>query len=342
MTDCSNTTNGISRLLPRSVFCQGSGGPGRNLVTAIASATRRRLAVSAVACLVMNGTANAEQNLPVIAKLPSELMVAAKAYPWSAVGKLNNGAFGACTAVLISRSYALTAAHCLFFRALRRYLPSESLHFILGYEGEYFADHLRVLAYYVPRSYDPLKPFESLASDWALMLVSGARNAPARPLAIASEVRPAPETSLMSAGYSGRRPHRMTGDQGCRFVGRSSDNGLLFDNCYAPEGFSGGPLLVENADKQSYSVAGIHVGNQAWEGHSVAIAVSAEVIWREIRPCVENNDCHFQHVASGRDPSAAEILSGLPNLGLKTTADPLAEQSCDENIVECGTARAGR
>ena len=268
-------------------------------------------------------------------------MVAAKDYPWSAIGKLNNGAFGACTAVLISQNYALTAAHCLYFRTLRRFLPSESLHFILGYEGEHFADHLRVLAYYVPRSYNPLKPFETLASDWALMLVSSDRRMPTRPLAIAPDVRAAPEISLMSAGYSGRRPHRMTGDQGCQFVSRSSDNGLLFDNCYAPEGFSGGPLLVANADKQSYSVAGIHVGNQAWQGRPVAIAVSAEAIWREIRPCVEDHDCHFQHVASGRDPSAADILSGLPNLGLKTIRDPLADASCGQDVPECGSLLAG-
>jgi len=146
---------------------------------------------------------------------------------------------------------------------------------------------------------------------------------------------------MMSAGYAGKRPHRMTGDQACRFVGRSSDDGLLFDTCYAPEGFSGGPLLVEGADKQSYAIAGIHVGNQAWEGRSVAIAVSAETIWREIRPCVEQQDCHFQHVASGRDASAAEILSGLPNLGLKTVVDPLAEPSCGKEVPECGNLLAG-
>lgn len=308
---------------------------------AIGRATSRRIAAVAVAGLFLIGSAPGEQNPPAVAKPPSELMVAAKDYPWSAIGKLNNGAFGACTAVLISQNYALTAAHCLYFRTLRRFLPSESLHFILGYEGEHFADHLRVLAYYVPRSYNPLKPFETLASDWALMLVSSDRRMPTRPLAIAPDVRAAPEISLMSAGYSGRRPHRMTGDQGCQFVSRSSDNGLLFDNCYAPEGFSGGPLLVANADKQSYSVAGIHVGNQAWQGRPVAIAVSAEAIWREIRPCVEDHDCHFQHVASGRDPSAADILSGLPNLGLKTIRDPLADASCGQDVPECGSLLAG-
>jgi protease YdgD len=299
----------------------------------------RGIFVAISAGILTAGTAaDAEQNRPSVSQ---ELMVPAKDYPWSAIGKLNNGAFGACTAVLISQNYALTAAHCLFFRALRRFLPSESLHFILGYESERFADHLRVLAYYVPRSYDPLKPFETLASDWALMLVSSDRRAITRPLAIAQQISPTPEISLMTAGYSGRRPHRMTADQGCQFVGRSGDNGLLFDNCYAPEGFSGGPLLVENADKQSYSVAGIHVANQAWHGRAVAIAISAEVIWREIRPCVEDHDCHFQHLVNGRDPSAGEILSGLPNLGLKRIADPLAKPVCENEASDCGKALAG-
>jgi len=31
-----------------------------------------------------------------------ENVIAADGHPWSAIGKLNNGAFGSCTAVLIS------------------------------------------------------------------------------------------------------------------------------------------------------------------------------------------------------------------------------------------------
>ena len=294
--------------------------------------------------LLITGTAFADdQNQSNTSQTPSgDLVVPVKKYPWSAIGKLNNGVFGSCTGVLISQNYALTAAHCLFYRTVNRFLPSASLHFILGYESERFADHLRVLAYYVPRSYDPLKPFETIANDWALLLVSSEQRSAVRPLAIAQNINPSSGLGVMTAGFSGLTPHRMTADQRCRFVGRSGDSGLLFDNCHAPQGFSGGPVLIENPDKQSYSVAGIHVGNQAWQGRPVAIAISAETIWREIKPCVVDQECHFEHQASGREPSAAEILSGLPNLGVKPRIGSLPESPCNNSDPVCGKATADR
>ena len=82
-----------------------------------------------------------------------------------------------------------------------------------------------------------------------------------------------------------------------------------------PDGFSGGPVLALNPDGRSFSVLGIHVASQAWQGKPVAIAVSAAAIWPQIRSCVEEHKCNFQHVARTRDPTAAEIFAGLPNLG---------------------------
>ena len=86
--------------------------------------------------------------------------VAVDLHPWSAVGKLNNGLFGGCTAVLISDDYALTAAHCLYFKILRRFLQPELFHFVLGYDNQSLGKHLHVVAYHIPPAYDPRKPFE--------------------------------------------------------------------------------------------------------------------------------------------------------------------------------------
>ncbi len=62
------------------------------------------------------------------------------AYPWSAVGKFNNSAGGSCTAVAISPTEVLTAAHCIFNRRTRRFLLAGSLHVLFGYErGKYIA-----------------------------------------------------------------------------------------------------------------------------------------------------------------------------------------------------------
>ena len=258
--------------------------------------------------------AQAQQRHVEMSPPPQDPVVEANEYPWSAVGKLNNGIFGSCSAVLIAPQHALTAAHCLYFKFTRRFLPAQSLHVVFGFEKGQFRDHLRVSAYHIPPAYDPKKPFETLAHDWALL--SLAREATTKPLPIARDVSPTAILNLMTAGYARRTPYRMTADRQCHFVGRSDESGLLFDSCQAPDGFSGGPVLVENDDKRSFSVAGIHVGNQPWKGQTLAISVSSDTIWRAIKPCLEKNDCQFEHVATGpHDPTAAEVLAGLPNLG---------------------------
>ncbi|HET9717877.1 MAG TPA: trypsin-like serine protease [Pseudolabrys sp.] len=274
-------------------------------------------------------------------KSAGETIVSASEYPWSAVGKLNNGVSGSCSAVLISQDYALTAAHCLFFRNTGRFLPPESLHLLLGYENQTYAQHLRIRAYFIPPSYDPLKPFESIANDWALLQVSGESRGRARPVRVAQQTQPS-ETRVMTAGYSGRTPFKMTADTGCSLIGRSSDRALLFDSCAAPHGFSGGPVLVKAADQRSVSVLGIHVGNQAWETRPFAIAVSAEKIWPEIRACLEQHRCRFQHIAGRRDPSAAEILA-RPSAGSANAVADSTDPACgDIESLLCGVPFAER
>jgi len=295
--------------------------------------TERRLAIIiSTMVLIAGSVSKAEQTQFKTVQSAVEAAVPAKEYPWSAIGKLTNGVIGACTAVLIAQHYALTAAHCLFMKHTRRFLPAESLHFILGYENQRYAHHLRVLAYFIPPTYDPTKPFETIASDWALLQVS---ETSARPLDIKTEFSARAKPTLAAAGYSTQIPYRMTADKECYFAARSSDNYLLFDTCHAPDGFSGGPILVQNPDTQSYLVAGIHVANQVWQGRRIAIAISSESIWREIRPCIEMHECYFQHFAGNRDPSAAEIFAGFPNLGLRQFIDPLAEAYCEQREPEC-------
>lgn len=268
----------------------------------------------AFATIFIGATAlQAQQRHVEFSPMPADPVVEANEYPWSAVGKLNNGIFGSCSAVLISPHHALTAAHCLYFKFTRRFLPAQSLHVVFGFEKGQFRDHLRVTAYHVPSTYDPAKPHETLAHDWALLFL--ARESATKPLPMARDVSPTAILNLMTAGYARRTPYRMTADRQCHFVGRSEESNLLYDSCHAPDGYSGGPVLVENADKRSYSVAGIHVGNQPWNGQLLSISVSSDEIWRAIRPCIENKDCQFQHVATGEEPTAADVLAGLPNLG---------------------------
>ncbi len=312
-----------------SASCNRAWSKTRGAVLIVGTTRRLAIIICTVALLDVS-VSKADQIQVENVQSAIEAVVPANEYPWSAVGKLTNGVIGACTAVLIARHYALTAAHCLFMKHTRRFLPAEALHFILGYENQRYADHLRVLAYFIPSTYDPARPFETIASDWALLQVTGSS---ARPLDIRGEFNTRVKPSLATAGYSTRTPYRMTGDREWHFVGRSSDNFLLFDTCDAPDGFSGGPILVQN--RQSYSVAGIRVGNQVWQGRRIAIAVSSESIWREIRPCIEADECYFQHFAGDRDQTTAEIFAGLPNLGLRQLIEPLAGPQCGHAQSDC-------
>jgi V8-like Glu-specific endopeptidase len=255
-------------------------------------------------------------------------IVAVDTLPWSAIGKLNNGLFGACTAVLISDHYALTAAHCLYFKFLRRFLSPELFRFALAYDNQRLGDRLHVVAYYVPPTYDPRKPFETRASDWALLQVATDARPAMKPVPLAREVDLTEQTRLMTGGYSKRRQHKMSADKECYLVGSSSDEKILFDSCQTPDGFAGGPIIARSPDRQSYVVLGIHVGGQVWQGKPIGIAVSAAAIWPEIRACVEEHQCHFQHVAGAREPTAAEILAGLPNLGVRKVIDIVADRLC--------------
>jgi len=268
-------------------------------------------------------------------------LVTTDLHPWSAVGKLNNGLFGACSAVLISDDYALTSAHCLYFKILRRFLQPESFHLVLGYDNQSLGKHLHVVAYHIPPAYNPRKPYESLADDWALLQVSSDAKTDVKPVPVARELDLPTQTEVMTAGYSSRRPHKMSADKNCRIVGSSSDEKILFDTCNTPDGFSGGPVLALNPDGRSFSVVGIHVASQVWKGKPVAIAVSGASIWPQIRACVEQHKCSFQHVARQRDPTAAEIFAGLPNLGMRKVIDIVADTFCGPENPQCGGPLTG-
>jgi protease YdgD len=295
----------------------------------------RSLVLLIVILLLAGVPVRAEQRHVEMSPSPLDPVVASNDYPWSAVGKLNNGVFGSCSAVLISRQYALTAAHCLFFRYTRRFLPAQSLHVVFGYEHGQFRDHLHVSAFHIPPEYNPLRPYETLAHDWALLEFASPPNITARPLSIAQDVSPTAKMNLMTAGYAKQTPYRMTADRQCHFVGRAEESGLLFDSCQAPEGFSGGPVLVKNSDNHSFSVAGIHIGNQVWQGKVLAISISSDAIWSAIKPCIENQQCQFQHIATGQDPTAAEVLADRPKL-------PDENQSPDNFELTFGSTVSGQ
>src|SRR5271154_3135713 len=71
--------------------------------------------------------------LPLIGQAaPQRIHVDAAEYPFSAIGRLNVGGHGYCSAVLVAERIVLTAAHCLWLPSENRWWPPSAGVFCAG------------------------------------------------------------------------------------------------------------------------------------------------------------------------------------------------------------------
>lgn len=200
------------------------------------------------------------------------------AYPWSAIGKLFNGAGGTCTGVIISRDKILTAAHCIYSERTRRFLPASSLHFLVGYRSGQSTAHARVARYEIGSGYDPLRWFETLEADWVILTLTKNLPEEIEPLKLRRQSAPS-GTKAIIAGYPQDRAHMMTADRHCE-LGEGGDQGkLVFHTCRGIRGYSGAPILVSGGDNE-IQIAGIHVATLRSDGTRRMVAVPARAISR--------------------------------------------------------------
>ena len=197
------------------------------------------------------------------------------AYPWSAIGKLNNGVGGSCTAAVIEQDLALTAAHCIFNRRMARFLPASSLHLLLGFKRGDYAAHALVNSYSIGPGYDPTMETQTIDSDWALLKLTDPLPVTIRPLATIDTL-PLTGTHLMMGSYARGRRYVMTVDTDCRLMGKSSKRTLLEHNCRVAPGSSGAPLLMMNHN--TAVIVGMQIAIGKLNGSDIMLAVSAESI----------------------------------------------------------------
>jgi protease YdgD len=128
---------------------------------------------------------------PGIAVHDPRIRVDPDAVPWRAVGKIQivsvNFRTG-CTGTLVGQSTVVTAAHCLFNRRTRRCFPPEALHFLIGDNGSGYAGHAIGISMKVGDGYDPVRPKETIGSDWALVLLNKKLGSPDRVLPVLDEL----------------------------------------------------------------------------------------------------------------------------------------------------------
>lgn len=194
---------------------------------------------------------------------------AASAEPM-AIGRVNNSVGGHCTGVLVARQIVITAAHCLYNRRTHRWLRPEAIHVLLGYDRGGFAFHSVAQSYEPGDAYDPERPIETLADDWALVQLAAPAPDGIAPLAIEATL-PHEARALVPTGFARARPHILTEAEHCTgsVAGR-----FLVSNCAVPEGFSGGPLLVPGTG----TFAGISVAT----GADRSLAIPGAVLQRAL------------------------------------------------------------
>jgi len=138
-----------------------------------------------------------------------------------------------CTGTLVGQPTVLTAAHCVYNPRTGRNFAPGSLQFLIGYNGSRYAGHAIGIKLETGPGYDPIRPYQTRSSDWALISLDTKLGSADRVLPMISEP-PDVGSTIMLGGYQQDHPLVLMADTECRIVGRVTDAGgrlLLRHNC---------------------------------------------------------------------------------------------------------------
>lgn len=171
-------------------------------------------------------------------------------YPWRTIGKIDSG----CTATLVGKNLALTAAHCV--------LEGGSLRYIGNFRPNYI-DGMSADSSWVKRVWWGTRyPDSNRGDDWAILQLDDNLGDTYGWMGVASESR----TYVTMAGYSGDFKGGQTAGVhvDCRF--RDTLGSFWLHDCDTSRGSSGGPMFYLNGD--SATIVAINVAERRNGGDS--------------------------------------------------------------------------
>jgi protease YdgD len=189
--------------------------------------------------------------------------------PWSAIGRINNSAYGRCSAILVAPDVALTAAHCIYNVRSRRFLQPASIHVLFGFDRGRYDFHATVARITIPGEYRPADRTASAPHDWAVLHLVEPVPGDFAPLRLA-EGPPSPDAQIAAAGFAQERSEVLTASPPCRLA-RGTADGLLLADCRVSHGFSGGPMI----DTVAGTLVGMSIAIATIGGDDISIAIPA-------------------------------------------------------------------
>lgn len=233
----------------------------------------RSLAAMLMIGVLVGGPAHAEA-LKGIKGADDRVAVTAAEYPWSAIGRVNNGMGGHCSGVLVGPRLVVTAAHCLWNKKTRQPMPAQSLRFVAGYDRGNYLDFAVVERMVVAPgwkfgiAYGP----DQVGHDWAVLVLDKRLGDHVGWVALGAA--PSEGQAVVTVGYGQDKAHVPTAHIGCTVTGRVG--ATLTHDCDAVHGDSGAPVLVWKDGVPR--LAAIHVATFSTTGGKVmggAVPVTA-------------------------------------------------------------------